>query len=182
VTSARTVVVVAAACCALVGVAGCQSGAAGGAVAPGPTVGTATTTPPTTTTTLTLSRPPLRTPQPTVPSPDPQPPTGVQPPPASGTAVPHSQIHAVHMLTPPQTVATAGDDVVFVAQQSGCAQVSAKATAQTATSVTIVVLTTIITRGNEMCPMYVREVPIVVPLAAPLGDRELIFQGETVRL
>jgi hypothetical protein len=85
------------------------------------------------------------------------------------------------MLTPPQTVGTSGDDVVFVAQQSGCEQVTAAATAQTQTSVTILVVTTVTTRGNQMCPMYVREVPIVVHLNAPLGNRELTFQGETVR-
>lgn len=169
----------AATCLALVGLAACQSGASGGG-APNPPMGTVTTTVPATATTppTATAIPTRRTVQTTLPT---VPPTRLPVPFPHGTPVPPSQIHSEGMLTPPQSVTVSGDDVEFVAQQSGCAQVTAKATAQTSTSVTIQVITTTITHGTQVCPMYVREVPIVVRLDAPLGSRELIFHGETVR-
>lgn len=177
----RTAVVLAASCFALVGLAACQSGTQG-VGAPNPTLSTATTTTPAPTTTtapptatLIPTRPTVQTTLPTVP------PTRLPVPFPNGTPVPPGQIHSEGMPTPPQTVTVSGDDVEFVAQQSGCEQVTAKATAQTSTSVTIQVITTTITHGTQVCPMYVRDLPIVVRLDAPLGSRELIFQGVTVR-
>lgn len=121
-----------------------------------------------------------------IPAPSPIPvPTSVAPPakpPAGGTnSVPPAQIDSGAMTTPPQGVQVTGDgkQVVFNAEQSGCQQVSAQATTQTATQVTIQVITTNTNKGNQMCPMIVRVVQVSAELTAPLGNRKIVFQQVT---
>lgn len=107
------------------------------------------------------------------------PPVAVAPPANGRVAVPKSQITAKGMSTPPVSVMANGVDVSFVAGQSGCEKVTAAATSQTTTSVTITVTTTSSAGGTHVCPMYVVERPLVVVLAKPLGNRQLIFVGVT---
>lgn len=100
-------------------------------------------------------------------------------PPAGGrTTVPAGQINASGMVAPPQGVQVTDDGkfVVFNAEQSGCQKISAQTTAQTATQVTIQVITTNTSQGNQMCPMIVRVVQVSAPLNAPLGTRTIVFQ------
>jgi hypothetical protein len=120
------------------------------------------------------------------------PPTPVIAPPAGGAGtstvpvpsgarvpVPAGQIKNGGMNAPPQGVEMTGNDVVFSAEQSGCQVITAQATSQTATQVTIQVITTNTGRGNQMCPMIVRVVPVVAQLNAPLGSRTIVFQAVT---
>lgn len=108
------------------------------------------------------------------------PPAVTTPPPAGGrTTVPTGQINTSGMAAPPQGVQVTGDgrSVLFNAEQSGCQQISAQATTQTATQVTIQVITTNTSKGNQMCPMIVRVVEVSAALNAPLGSRTIVFQA-----
>jgi hypothetical protein len=102
-------------------------------------------------------------------------------PPNGGATVPPSQVQTGSIVKPPHGVRVThgGMDVVFTSEQAGCQQISAKATSQTAKAVTILVTTTVTSRGSQVCPLFIREVPIVVVLDAPLGSRTLVFQGVT---
>jgi hypothetical protein len=116
------------------------------------------------------------------PTPVPAPPAGgghttVPAPPAGRVPVPAGQINTAGMNAPPQGVEVTGNDVVFNAEQSGCQVITAQATTQTATQVTIQVITTNTSKGNQMCPMIVRVVPVVAHLNAPLGSRTIVFQA-----
>jgi hypothetical protein len=106
--------------------------------------------------------------------------TSTLPVPAGGRVpVPAGQLNTGGMNAPPQGVETTGNDVVFNAEESGCQVITAQATSQTATQVTIQVITTNTGRGNQMCPMIVRVVPVVAQLNAPLGSRKIVFQAVT---
>jgi hypothetical protein len=119
------------------------------------------------------------------------PPTPVLAPPAGGghttvpapggarVPVPAGQINNGGMNAPPLGVEVTGNDVVFNAEQSGCQVITAQATTQTATQVTIQVITTNTSKGNQMCPMIVRVVPVVAHLNAPLVGRTIVFQAVT---
>jgi hypothetical protein len=166
----------------LVTVAACKgqaSSAAAPASAP-PTITTVPSAPPSADQggpTLISPNPPLSAvvPPPVVPPPtQPAPPTG-------GAKVPPTQVQTGKAVPPPEGVRTTngGLDVVFTSEQSGCQQISAKATSQTAKAVTIMITKTITSKGSQVCPLYIREVPIVVVLDAPLGSRTLVFQGVT---
>jgi hypothetical protein len=102
-------------------------------------------------------------------------------PPAGGAKVPPTQVQTGNMTKPPQGVRVThgGTEVVFTSEQAGCQQISAKATSQTAKSVTILVTTTVTSRGSQVCPLFIRDVPVVVLLDAPLGSRTLVFQAVT---
>lgn len=108
----------------------------------------------------------------------PAPPSAVAPPAPAGkaTTVPSGQIDASHVTSPPSGVKAAGSQVTFNAGQAGCQQVTGQVAAQTAKAVTVDVVTTNTSHGGEVCPMIVRLVPVTVTLAAPLGDRTLVFQ------
>lgn len=131
----------------------------------------------------TLIQPSVVVPPPIASAPVTTPPIILPVPPQGGSTVPPRQIVTNGMLRPPQAVQVThgGRYVVFTDEQAGCEQISAQATSQTAASVTITVTTTLTTRANQVCPMYVREVPIVVVLDAPLGSRTLVFKGVTKR-
>lgn len=154
-------VVLAAAAC---GTAGSATAGAGGA-----TLGTTT---PAVTTVL-------------PPTPVPAPPGGggrtstVPVPSGARVPVPAGQLDTGTMNAPPQGVEVTGNDVVFNAEESGCQLITAQATTQTATRVTIQVITTNTGKGNQMCPMIVRVVPVVAHLNAPLGSRTIVFQAVT---
>ena len=117
------------------------------------------------------------------------PPTKVSPPIAGTTApaaggthtVPPGQITQSGTGATPQGVQVAGDGrtVVFDAEQSGCQLITAQATTQTATQVTIQVITTNTSKGNQMCPMIVRVVQVTATLNAPLGNRTIVFESVT---
>lgn len=93
--------------------------------------------------------------------------------------VPASQVDSSAMVNPPRNVQVSSDGryVVFIAEQSGCQQITAQATSQTAAQVIIQVITTNTSKGNQMCPMIVREVTVVAQLNAPLNGRTVVFQG-----
>jgi hypothetical protein len=163
---------------------GSQSGAAGagaGGTSPSVTLGTTAAAPPS-----------------TVTSPPGTPPTGVVTggpvtPPGKGmptalpvpdqpkTAVPPGQISSGGMANPPQGVQVTSDGryLVFNAEQSGCEQITAQTATQTTSLVTVQVITTNTSKGGQVCPMIVREVPVVAQLAAPLKTRKIVFQGVT---
>jgi hypothetical protein len=106
----------------------------------------------------------------------------MQPVPGDGPAVPASQVNAAGLtLGGPGQVWTeqGGRYVGLTVEQKGCEQMSAQATSQTSTSVTIQVITTTNAGGGKVCPMYVREVPIGALLAAPLGQRTVQLQAVT---
>lgn len=92
-----------------------------------------------------------------------------------GTTVPKAQIDASHVNSPPSGVEAAGRQVTFNAGQAGCQQITGQVAAQTASSVTVNVITTNTSHGGQVCPMIVRLVPVTVTLAAPLGHRTLVF-------
>ncbi|HVV23908.1 MAG TPA: hypothetical protein VHF06_31030 [Pseudonocardiaceae bacterium] len=107
------------------------------------------------------------------------PPTVVSPPAGSRTPVPPGEINSAGMVNPPQGVQVSSDGryIIFQAEQSGCQRISAQATTQTATSVTILVTTTNTQKAHQMCPMIVRQVVVTAALNAPLNGRTIIFQG-----
>jgi hypothetical protein len=128
------------------------------------------------------------------------PPTGIitgqpVPPPGTGSGrptiipvpngprspVPPGQISSGGMTNPPQGVQVTSDGryLVFNAEQSGCQQITAQAAAQTAAMVTVQVVTTNTSKGNQVCPMIVRNVQVVAQLNAPLKARKIVFQGVT---
>lgn len=155
----RTGKLIAAGCFVLATVAACGSQAV-------PTAGTAPaaslTEAPTPTTTTTA--PPVNTTTQPVPS---------QP----RSAVPAGQVE-VRNGTAPHAVSVTRDGrfVVFDAAQSGCEHVTAVLAGQSATAVTIEVRTTVVNHGGQLCPMIIREVPLTVPLSAPLGARHVVFE------
>ena len=106
-------------------------------------------------------------------------PPATAPPAGARTTVPAGQINTSGMAAPPQGVQVTSDGkfVVFNAEQSGCQQISAQTIAQTSTQVTIQVVTTNTSKGNQMCPMIVRVVQVSAPLNAPLGSRTIVFQA-----
>ena len=111
------------------------------------------------------------------------PPTVHTAPPAPGGShtVPPGQITQSGTGAQPQGVQVTADGrtVVFDAEQSGCQLITAQATTQTATQVTIQVITTNTSKGNQMCPMIVRVVQVSATLNAPLGNRTIVFQSVT---
>ncbi len=157
-------VVLAAAACGTAGSATAGSGATLGTSSPA-----ATTT-----------APPIVPPTPVVVPPADGAGTSTVPVPGGARApVPAGQLNTRGMTAPPQGVEVTGNDVVFNAEESGCQVITAQATSQTATQVTIQVITTNTGRGNQMCPMIVRVVPVVAQLNAPLGSRTIVFQAVT---
>lgn len=96
-----------------------------------------------------------------------------------GTAVPTSQLRAVGPARPPRGVEVSKDGrtVMFDAAQAGCQHVTAALVAQAGSAVTIRIRKVTTNSGGQLCPMIVREVPLAVRLAAPLGDREIVFEG-----
>lgn len=118
--------------------------------------------------------------KPAITAPKATPPVTQAPVPAGArTPVPRSQMTWTGLKSPPLMVSQSGVDVVFVAGQAGCQQVTAHAQTQSPTSVTINVISTVVSHGTQMCPMYVRELPLVVQLTQPLGQRALRFVGVT---
>lgn len=117
----------------------------------------------------------------TVPPATTAPPVARTTPPAAGGShtVPPGQITESGTGAAPQGVQVTGDGrtVVFDAEQSGCQLITAQATTQTATQVTIQVITTNTSKGNQMCPMIVRVVQVSATLNAPLDNRTIVFQS-----
>lgn len=116
----------------------------------------------------------------------PRPPTampGPLEPPTGDSVVPPRQIDASAMNQPPTAVRTTGGgrQVVFNVEQAGCQQITARVTGQNGTSVDILVVTSVSTRANQMCPMIVPLVDVTVQLAAPLGNRTIVFHAVTQR-
>ncbi|HEX3650661.1 MAG TPA: hypothetical protein VHV49_19730 [Pseudonocardiaceae bacterium] len=172
----RTVGTLAAvACGALVALAACGSPAGTAGSGSGPTIGVAAPTP-------VGQVPPAVSDIPTSPAPSSPPGTAQGGIPGAGKAtdVPKAQVDTSHVRTPPVGVQAAGRKVMFSVGQAGCQDVSGQVTAQTATAVTVNVVTTTTNHAGEVCPMIVREVPVTVTLAAPLGSRTLVF-GQVTR-
>jgi hypothetical protein len=167
----------------LVTVAACKAQATSAAAAPSAATTTATVPSAPSNAHPTLISPPVSLPplSAVVPPPVVVPPPIEPAPGTGGAAVPPSQVQTGSSVKPPQGVRVThgGLDVVFTSEQAGCQQISAKASSQTARSVTILVTTTVTSHGSQVCPMYIRDVPVVVVLDAPLGNRTLVFQGVT---
>lgn len=109
-------------------------------------------------------------------------PTPVPVPTGPTTPVPATQVQSAGIpANPPNGVATGngGRTIVFTEEQSGCQHITATVTGETATSVAVLVVTTVTSKGGEMCPMIVRQVEVAVALSAPLGDRAIVFSGTT---
>jgi hypothetical protein len=183
----RTGRVLVACCLVLVTVAACKGQATANTAPEVNSVGTNSATtvvfpPPSIPTKPTLIHPSVVVPPPIATAPPvSRPPSTPQAPGQPATTVPPARVDTSGMLRPPDSVRLTHDGryVVFTDEQSGCQRISAKATSQTAASVTITVTTTTTSHGSQVCPMYVREVPIVVVLDAPLGNRTLVFKGIT---
>lgn len=115
------------------------------------------------------------------PSPTTTPPpvnTTTQPVPSQPrSAVPAGQVE-VRSGAAPHAVSVTQDGrfVVFDVAQSGCEHVTAALAGQSATAVTIEVRTTVVNHGGQLCPMIIREVPLTVPLSAPLAARHVVFE------
>lgn len=107
------------------------------------------------------------------------PPTALPVPSQPRIPVPPGEVDSRGMVNPPVNVQVTQDGryVVFGAEQAGCQVITAQATAQTATQVTIVVNTRSTHTGTQMCPMIVRQVYVTVQLSAPLNGRTIVFQG-----
>ncbi|MBB4684829.1 hypothetical protein [Amycolatopsis jiangsuensis] len=73
------------------------------------------------------------------------------------------------------TLAEGGSTVVIQAEQAGCDHLSAAAAEQTSGQVVVVVTLTRSSHGKK-CPMHVKETPLPVRLAAPLGARKLVLR------
>jgi hypothetical protein len=97
------------------------------------------------------------------------------------TPVPPGQVHSGGMAVPPAGVQVTkdGKQVVFDVEQSGCQHFTGQVTSQTASSVAIQVVDNITSHSGQACPMIVRQVPITVALAAPLGSRTIEFSSVT---
>jgi hypothetical protein len=95
------------------------------------------------------------------------------------TNVPPGQISVVGLpAQQPTAVQTAegGRILIFHEEQAGCEQVTAQVAGQNPSQVIINVTVTSSAGVGRMCPMIVRVVPVTATLAAPLGDRKVIFQ------
>ncbi|HEX3787917.1 MAG TPA: hypothetical protein VHW44_08650 [Pseudonocardiaceae bacterium] len=95
--------------------------------------------------------------------------------------LPASQVDASSATgrAPTQVQVAGGTYLLFDVEQAGCELVSAQATDQTATQVVVTVTTTVTKKGNQMCPMLVRNVQQIVELSAPLGSRTVVFHSQT---
>jgi hypothetical protein len=177
----RTGKVLVTACFVVLAAAACGA-PTGGSASAGSTlvtsIGTTSSAPSTTSTAPTT---PITTPGKPVAPPIVAPPTAIPVPTLPRSAVPPGQISSVGMTNPPQGVQVTnnGLDVVFNAEQSGCQQITAQVQSQTSTTVTVLVVTTVTSRGGQMCPMIVRDVQVAAQLGTPLGNRKLVFTAVT---
>ncbi|GAA3531072.1 hypothetical protein GCM10022222_12650 [Amycolatopsis ultiminotia] len=73
-------------------------------------------------------------------------------------------------------LADGGSTVVVQAEEAGCDQVSAAAGEQNGDHV-VVTVTLVRAPHGKMCPMHVRETPLPVRLAEPLGARKLLLRA-----
>ncbi|MEV6898186.1 hypothetical protein [Amycolatopsis sp. NPDC051372] len=73
------------------------------------------------------------------------------------------------------TLAQGGKVVVIHADEAGCDHIMAAAGEENAQQAVVVVTVTKAPHG-QMCPMHVREVSLPVPLAEPLGGRQLVLR------
>lgn len=163
---------------------GSQSGSAsaGGGSAPSVTLGTTATPPPSSTGASVPVVPPtgIITGGPVTP-PGAGVPTAIPVPNEPKSPVPANQISTGGMTNPPQGVQVTNDGMylVFNTEQAGCQKITAAAAAQTSAQVTVQVVTTNTSKGGQVCPMIVREVPVAAHLDAPLKTRKIVFQGVT---
>lgn len=106
--------------------------------------------------------------------------TSVNPSSVAGLAhiyLPATQITSDGTNAPSQVQVAGGSYLLFNAEQSGCETVSGQVVSQTASQVVVNVVTTSTKKGNQMCPMYIRNVQLVVELSAPLGHRTVVFHS-----
>jgi hypothetical protein len=71
--------------------------------------------------------------------------------------------------------ATDGRTLTLQAEEGGCRRISARVGDQTAQQVVVLVTVTAPQKG-QMCPDYIKEIRIPLPLAAPLGSRTVVLR------
>ncbi|MFI5586842.1 hypothetical protein ACIA5G_17490 [Amycolatopsis sp. NPDC051758] len=68
-----------------------------------------------------------------------------------------------------------GKTLILQAEEGGCRRISAHVGEQTAQQVVVLVAVTAAQKG-QMCPDYIREITIPLPLAEPLGTRTVVLR------
>lgn len=102
---------------------------------------------------------------------------------ARGPAVPQSQVDdsGVAQGSSRQVWTSDGGRAVgTLAEQAGCATVSGEVAEQSAIRV-VMVLVTHDSGSGRVCPMIVRNIPVMVHLNAPLGTRTVVLRSREER-
>ncbi|PRY30304.1 hypothetical protein CLV43_12436 [Umezawaea tangerina] len=112
----------------------------------------------------------------------PQPSQSSAPPlPGGSTEVPPSKVDGTVLPETYKTqvsVASDGRTLQVVGQAGGCKTATAEVTTQAADQVQITLVTTYYAPGaGGVCTQEIRDVPLNVTLAAPLGDRKVVLEA-----
>lgn len=100
-----------------------------------------------------------------------------------GPAVPQSQVDASDVAQGSSRqvwMSDGGRTLGTLTEQTGCATVSGEVDEQSANQV-VMVLVTHDSGAGRVCPMIVRNVPVVVHLDAPLGTRTVVLRSREER-
>jgi hypothetical protein len=68
-----------------------------------------------------------------------------------------------------------GKTLILQAEEGGCRRISAHVGEQTAQQVVVLIAVTAAQKG-QMCPDYIREITVPLPLAEPLGTRTVVLR------
>ncbi|MET1072680.1 MAG: hypothetical protein ABWY11_08550 [Umezawaea sp.] len=112
----------------------------------------------------------------------PQPSQPTSPPlPGGSTEVPPSKVDGTVLPETYKTqvsVASDGRTLQVIGQAGGCKTATAEVTTQAADQVQITLVTTYYAPGaGGVCTQEIRDVPLNVTLAAPLGDRKIVLEA-----
>lgn len=113
-----------------------------------------------------------------VPSQPPQ--SSATPLPGSPTEVPPARVDGTVLPETYKSQVQVGSDgrtLMVIGQAGGCKTASAEVTAEAADQVIITLVTTYYAPSGGVCTQEVRDVPLNVTLAAPLGERKIVLEA-----
>ena len=113
-----------------------------------------------------------------VPSQPPQ--SSATPLPGSPTEVPPARIDGTVLPETYKSQVQVGSDgrtLMVIGQAGGCKTASAEVTAESPDQVLITLVTTYYAPNGGVCTQEIRDVPLNVTLAAPLGERKIILES-----
>ena len=114
-----------------------------------------------------------------VPSQPPQ--SSATPLPGSPTEVPPARVDGTVLPETYKSQVQVGSDgrtLMVIGQAGGCKTASAEVTAEAADQISITLVTTYYApNGGTVCTQEIRDVPLNVTLAAPLGERKIVLES-----